>query len=325
MDEYYSVIIPFHGKRESLEMALSSLESTNYSKKEMILINDGSGYDLSSIAEKFRCKLINIPERRGPSFARNRGAEVAHFENLVFLDSDIIVPKNCFVKINNFLHHNPSISVVNCWVSSNSPYSNFFSRYLNLLYKHSILKGGEKTIYTSFCAVKTDWFNKVGGFDESVPRQYADDMILGWKLYDQAAKFALLKEVEVEHCKKVTFIPSVLYWFFHGYYWGKYSVIYRKRLKTQKLFHRKEGILTVVALFLLLFINYFGRYNLFLNVLIFLCLFIGINFNFLKFVGRETNILFAFKSIWIIIFQHLVYLFSGISGILNGLLTGRRL
>ena len=324
MDKYYSVIIPFHGKKESLEIVLSSLESANYSKKETILVNDGSGYDLSSIAEKFRCKLINIPERRGPSFARNRRAEAAHFENLVFLDSDVIIPKDCFAKINNLLHNDPSVSVVNCWVSSHIPYSNFFSQYLNLLYKHSILKGGEKTIYTSFCVVKAGWFGKIGGFDESVPRQYADDLILGWKLYDQTAKFALLKEIEVEHYKKVTFIPSVLYWFFHGYYWGKYSVIYRKRLKTQKLFHRKEGILTVIAMFLFLLITYFGRYNLSFNILIFLCLIMGINFNFLRFIRRETDILFAFKSIWIIIFQHLVYLFSAILGILNGLLTRRK-
>lgn len=84
MNKRYSVIIPFHGDIEILEKVLYSLENTNYPQKEVILVNVGGKYELTPLVKKFQCRLINIPKRQGPSFARNTGGNSANFENLVF-------------------------------------------------------------------------------------------------------------------------------------------------------------------------------------------------------------------------------------------------
>ena len=319
MDKYYSVIIPFHGKKESLEIVLSSLESANYSKKETILVNDGSGYDLSSIVEKFHCSLINLSQRKGPSFARNLGAKEAKFKNLIFLDSDIIVPDDCFVKINDFLD-NKSVSVVNCLVSTNIPCDGFFSQYENILFRYDILKGARDTVYTFFCVVKIDCFWKVGGFDERVPLPYADDVILGWKLRNIGCKFGLIEEIEVQHYKRMTLLKFISYRFLHAYYWGKYFIIYRRLLKSLKAFNKKEGFLTVATIFIFFGLIYFKLFNLSTTIFIFLGLFMGVNFNFLRSILRNKGFLFTIKSIWITIFQYIIYSIGAIIGMISGFL-----
>lgn len=320
MNRYYSVIIPFHDNKEILEKVLYSLENTNYPQKEIILVNDDSQCELGSIIEKFQCRLINVPQRKGPSFARNLGAKEAKFKNLIFLDSDIIVPNDCFVKINDFLD-NGSVAVINCLVSSYVPYNDFFSQYANMLYRYSVLKGGRSTIFTSFSVVKADCFWETGGFDESVSLPYADDVILGWKLRNKGCTFNLIEEVEVEHYKRMTFFSFVVYRFLHAYYWGRYFIIYKRMLKSLEAFNKKEGVLTAVTIFIFFALIYFKLFSLSTTMFIFLGLLIGVNFNFLRFLLRKKGFLFTFKSLWITIFQYTIYSIGAIIGIISGFFT----
>jgi glycosyltransferase involved in cell wall biosynthesis len=319
MQRYYSTIIPFYGNKETLEKVLCSLINTNYAYKEIILVSDGSRHDLTSIAEQFQCRLINIPKRQGPSFARNRGSEVARFEYLIFLDSDIILPKDSFIKINSFLD-TKSASALNCLVSVQIPYNNFPSQYANIYFRYSILKEANNTIFTSFCIIKADSFYKVGGFDESVPFAYADDLVLGWKLRNNGYAFSLIEEIEVQHYKQMSFLKLVPYWLLHAYYMEKYFIIYRKISDSPKAFYKKEGPLSVITILFSLMLVYLGLYGLFTVMPILLCILLMINYKFLNFVVKEKGLFFALKTIPIITIQQFIYFIGGTMGVLNSLL-----
>lgn len=86
-----SVIIPFYNRVDVTLKALQSAIDQTYKNTEIILINDGSTDDISSIVSfiesKDNCKLITT-ENAGPASARNTGIRYSKGEYIAFLDSD---------------------------------------------------------------------------------------------------------------------------------------------------------------------------------------------------------------------------------------------
>jgi len=317
MRNYFSVIIPFYGNIETLDKVLYSLKMTKYSNKEVILVNDGVNRDFTMINNKYNLKLINLPSRRGPSFARNFGAKMAHFEYLAFLDYDIEIPNDCFEKINEFLINNDSISVINCLVSSYCPYNDLFSQFTNMVFRYSIFKNGGKTAYTHFCIVKKKSFWEVGGFDENVPLQYSDDLVLGWRFSQKGYRMKFMDEVEVIHHKRMSLLKSILWNFRHGYFYGKFYCIYKHRLKYFKYSINKTGfIFLFVTLLVVAFLFYLDIINIVFGLLIFWGAFLAINYDLLSFLSREKGIIFGFKSIWVVIFRYITYAPAAVFGMI---------
>lgn len=319
MNFYYSVIIPFHGDIAILEKALYSLDMTQYPNKEIIVVNDGTGYDFTAVKAKYNLTLVNLPQRRGPSFARNAGARAANFEYFAFLDSDVMVPKDCFDKINGFLENNRSVSVANCLLSSFCPYGDFFSQYTNMIFRYVIFKNGNNTVYTHFCIINAKSFWQVEGFDERVPLQYGDDLVLGWRFSHKGHKLALIEGLGVIHHKRMTLLKFILWNFLHGYSYGKFYSIYKRRLKFFKYHVNKKGTLFLLGvIFLVAILIYAKIINATAGLLIGLGAFLKIHFDLLDFLFKEKGDLFVFKSIWLIILRHITYVSAAMAGMISG-------
>ena len=96
-----SVIIPFNNVENYIEECLNSVLSQTLDDIEVILINDASTDRTLEIVEWYlqkdsRIKLININERKGQGFARNRGIEIATGEYIGFVDSDDFIESDMF-------------------------------------------------------------------------------------------------------------------------------------------------------------------------------------------------------------------------------------
>ena len=96
-----SVIIPFNNVENYIEECLDSVLTQTLDDIEIILINDASTDRTLEIVEGYlqkdsRIKLININERKGQGFARNRGIELATGEYIGFVDSDDFIEPDMF-------------------------------------------------------------------------------------------------------------------------------------------------------------------------------------------------------------------------------------
>ena len=83
-----SIIIPFYQKQQTVERCLQSVafSSTRY---EVIIVDDGSMPPLAeNIKDKFPNLTIIRQKNSGPGAARNKGADIAQGEYLLFLDAD---------------------------------------------------------------------------------------------------------------------------------------------------------------------------------------------------------------------------------------------
>lgn len=88
----FSVIIPFYNAKKTLNRAVSSVINQTYINWELVLVNDGSSDDsINSLNKNFlidrRIKFIT-QENSGVSTSRNKGANLASGNWLIFLDAD---------------------------------------------------------------------------------------------------------------------------------------------------------------------------------------------------------------------------------------------
>jgi glycosyltransferase involved in cell wall biosynthesis len=84
-----SVIIPAFNRAWCLESALRSVMDQTFRDFEMIVVDDGSTDDTSTLLRGFpKVRVHRWEDNRGVSAARNQGIEMARGELICFLDSD---------------------------------------------------------------------------------------------------------------------------------------------------------------------------------------------------------------------------------------------
>ncbi|MFQ5646933.1 MAG: glycosyltransferase [bacterium] len=96
-----SIIIPVYNERETIRACLEALLKQEYRKEdyEIIVVNDCSTDDTRKIVEGCPVRRINLEENSGRVIARERGAEAASFDNLLFLDARVIASGDLLKKI----------------------------------------------------------------------------------------------------------------------------------------------------------------------------------------------------------------------------------
>jgi len=86
-----SIIIPTFNEENYLPHLLESIKRQDFRDYEVIVADAGSEDSTKDIAREWGCKVV---EGGLPAVGRNRGAESAHGEYLLFLDSDVILTRD---------------------------------------------------------------------------------------------------------------------------------------------------------------------------------------------------------------------------------------
>ena len=104
-----SVIIPTYNRLSMLKEAVDSVLAQDFEDLELIIVDDGSTDGTSEEIRTYggRVKLIQQPQNRGVSAARNRGILQARGKYIAFLDSDDLWVKDKLKAQLAFLNNNP--------------------------------------------------------------------------------------------------------------------------------------------------------------------------------------------------------------------------
>lgn len=120
----FSIIIPvYNTNMEYLKYCLSSCANQKYDKYEIILIDDGSTIDYSSLLKEYDNIRYIKSSKHGVSFARNIGIAVAKNEYLVFVDSDDVLDEMALYHFNNGLKNNEDIIISAFAINGNNDIS----------------------------------------------------------------------------------------------------------------------------------------------------------------------------------------------------------
>ncbi len=172
-----SVVIPARNEEEDIVDTLNAVAKQEYPNKEVIVVNDGSTDKTQKLVEDFSkkhkyVKLINYEKGHSAAFARNRGAENAKGEIIVFLDADTGINEGFLKYIAEDFSDFDVQAVGN---GKQNTYTNLLSHLLALLaYTPKKSRMGKKrrlvNEFVGFNAfvIKRKPFIKIGGFNEKV-------------------------------------------------------------------------------------------------------------------------------------------------------------
>ncbi len=97
MIDELSIVIPALNEENYLPKLLDSIAQQDFQGKLQVVVVDGGSDDKTvELAKNFKEKIPDLEvlqRHRGVAYQRNQGAEKAKYPYLLFLDSDIILPK----------------------------------------------------------------------------------------------------------------------------------------------------------------------------------------------------------------------------------------
>lgn len=199
-----SVIVPVRNGKEYIEKCINALLSSDYDSYELIVVDDNSTDNTPEIARQSGANVVTLEKQSGPAAARNRGAQHAKGDIVLFIDSDVVVTKDTLGQIADVFNDNPDIAGVFGSYDDEPEAPDFVSQYRNLLhhYVHQIASRDAKTFWTGCGAIRKDVFDELGGFDEvRHPTPSMEDIEIGLRISGKGYKMILDKDIQVKHLK----------------------------------------------------------------------------------------------------------------------------
>ncbi|WP_448571718.1 glycosyltransferase [Trichothermofontia sp.] len=193
-----SVIIPAYNAASTIADTLRSLLAQTFSDWEAIVVNDGSSDNTEDVVKEFikqdqRICLIN-QKNKGASGARNTGLQIAHYDWLLFLDSDDWIFSQHLEKLSSKLNADPSLDVVYCGWTYALPDGEYVFSSLPETWGDLFLHfaQGCVSIVHTFIVRKT-LVDTFGPFDSAM--RSCEDWALWQRIARSTARFGVVNEV----------------------------------------------------------------------------------------------------------------------------------
>jgi glycosyltransferase involved in cell wall biosynthesis len=202
-----SVVIPVLDGGDNFGRCLAALEASTRSPDEVIVVDDGSTDGSGDLARRHGARVVRLDgPPRGPAFARNRGAEAAVGDVLVFLDADVAVHPDTLARVERHLAEQPQLAALFGSYDADPPARGLVTRYKNLLhhYVHQHARREAFTFWAGCGAIRRDVLAALGGFDEGYARPAIEDIELGARLHRAGHRVWLCADVQVTHLKRWT-------------------------------------------------------------------------------------------------------------------------
>ncbi len=299
-----SVIIPSY-KSEYLSLAIESVKELL--PLEIIVVDTSPNKPIID-----NVILHHQKDRLNAASARNKGAELAKGDLLLFIDSDVILNKKNKTLINRLLDKK-EINVI-CGLYEKTPGESLISRFQRGILEMRLgnTKGNNPKISSSshFLIRKND-FIKSGGFNETM--EFYEDVEFFLRCEKIGLNVELYKNFKAIHLKEFKFKTLI------NDYWKKTNAAINIRLKTPKLFRGNSGdiplsmhisggfgLITIFSFFTYLIGIFFGFGSVLSFLKIFL-IFISTLISLLSFprdalkVSRSRGVIlwtFCYGTIW---------------------------
>lgn len=320
-DLLLSVVIPVYNGVHTLEQCLQSVQKNSFKNFELIIVDDGSSDGSRQIAAKYTNNIFLHEKNQGLVCARMTGIATARGEIVVNIDADVVIFQDTLGRIADFFEKNSDISAVTGRLSKKHPHSSFFSQYKNLYmnYIFGKLPNHVNFLYGSIHALKKDAV-EIYQSDQNI----GEDSERGQRLISMGKKIAFLKDLEVVHLKKYSFMSWVKNDFRVPYHWATIFIRFKgwKSLgknKTGYLHSPKEQLASVVIgpLSALLFaLSMLGLIPIGAPIAL-LAVWGLLNASFIAFLWKEKGAWFGLRAVLATYFDHLVMATGIFFGLLN--------
>ncbi len=199
-----SVVVSVHDGAASLGKALEALSASDLPRHrwELIVVDDGSTDDSPYLAAQYADAIVRLPApSRGPAYARNRGAEMARSQNIVFLGTDVRVRPDTLSAFAGALAAHPDVTAVSA-VCAPRQSASLATRYREGVARYAGEQLAEDALaFSPDCgAIRREAFKRAGMWDEwRVHRPRTEAADLGARLRALGCRLIVDRAIEVEH------------------------------------------------------------------------------------------------------------------------------
>src|SRR5215208_207758 len=182
-----TVVIPATDKRVTLDRTVAAVASASEAPEEVI--------------------VVDRPAHLGPAAARNLGSRQASGDVLVFIDADVEVHNDVFVRIRSAFDVDTSLAAIFGSYDDEPGANGIVSDFRNLLHHHVHQEGAgaATTFWAGLGAIRRDVFLALGGFDEErFPHASVEDIELGMRIHARGGRIVLDPAIQGKHLKKWT-------------------------------------------------------------------------------------------------------------------------
>ncbi len=186
-----SIIIPTLNEEKYLPKLLASIKRQGeFGDCEIIVADAGSHDKTVEIAKEYDCRVVNGGL---PAYGRNRGAETARGDLLLFLDADVVLPDGFLAK--SIAEYEKRQLKIASFLILPEPRTKKYSLLANLFYNTPI-RCLEHLLPHAAMAILIEraLFETVAGFDEAI--KIAEDHDLARRAA-KLAKYGLIKAAKI--------------------------------------------------------------------------------------------------------------------------------
>jgi len=162
-----SIVVPSYRSEGTIKICLDNLlnQDTEYSY-EVIVVDSSPDDRVESIVKKIdKVKFIKLNQKTYPGIARNLGAQTATGELLIFVDADVVLPRDTLTKTILYYKagHNVFSGSVSLWYNKKVTVCNKLEYFFEFGdFKPSMTEGVRWCLPSIFLAVKSPVFLKYG-------------------------------------------------------------------------------------------------------------------------------------------------------------------
>ena len=245
----YSVIVPVYNRPDEVGELLQSLTTQSYKDFEVVIVEDGSVVKCKDVCDRFAdvlALLYYYKDNSGPGQSRNYGAERAHGEYLIILDSDVVLPDGYMEVVDRALHVQPVAAFGGPDAShpSFTPVQKAISYSMTSFFTTGGIRGGKKKLDKFYprsfnMGIHRDVYEELGGFSKM---RFGEDIDFSYRIVEAGYEPQLFPEAWVWHKRRTDFRK----FFRQVYNSGIARINLEKRHPgTMKLVHLLPAIFTV--------------------------------------------------------------------------------
>ena len=166
-----SIIIPTYNSSKNIINCIKSICYQKYKNFEIIIVDDcstdGSIENLKNYLKKEKIKKITIIRNRknlGPGPARNMGVKYSKYQNILFIDSDVIIRKNTLKNFSELIDkYNVLVGVYDDSVTPGSMLGNTKGIYYYTIFNKKLIK--YEIFDAAIAGIKKKVFLQVSGYN----------------------------------------------------------------------------------------------------------------------------------------------------------------
>ena len=193
-----------------MDELLESLSNQTLQDFEVIIVEDGSIKTCKDVCDKYADILVlhyYAKENSGPGQSRNYGAERAHGDWLIILDSDVVLPEGYLAAIDDSLQQSYAFGGPDAAHPSFTPIQKAISYSMTSFFTTGGIRGGkaklDKFYPRSFnMGIRRDVYLELGGFSKM---RFGEDIDFSYRIVEAGYQPRLFPDAWVWHKRRTDF------------------------------------------------------------------------------------------------------------------------